>query len=155
MNKLSVLIVDDNPLYVVAATRFLTDVCGVDVVGVAASGDEGIARATALRPDLVLIDQGMSGMSGLEASAKLRTLKKPPAVVIVTLNVSRQLLEHAIENGCEAVLSKIDFTRDIPSCLDALRSRRLSDGAVNAGYKSASSVASANLSQGMPYLKKH
>lgn len=129
MTKLSVLIIDDNPLYVVAASRFLVEVCGVDVVGVAASGNEGIDRATALHPDLVLIDQRMSGMSGLETSVKLRALSQPPAVVMVTLNATRHLRDRAVEHGCEAVVSKIDFARDIPSCIEALMSRRLSAAA--------------------------
>ena len=129
VTKLSVLIVDDNPLYVAAATQFLINVCGVEVVGVAGSGDEGIAHARALEPDLVLIDQGMNGMTGLETAAKLKALKQPPVVVIVTLNANRQLREHAVESGCEAVLSKIDFARDIPGCIEAVVSRRRNDGA--------------------------
>lgn len=123
MTRLSVLIIDDNPLYVVAASRFLVEVCGVDVVGVAASGNEGIDRASALHPDLVLIDQRMSGMSGLEASVRLKALSQAPAVVMVSLNATRHLCDHALAQGCDAVVSKVDFARDMPSFIEALRSR--------------------------------
>jgi DNA-binding NarL/FixJ family response regulator len=123
MRRLSVLIVDDNPLFAVAATRFLTDFCSVDVAGVAASGEEGIARSAELNPDIVLIDQSMSGMSGLEAGATIRTHLSPPVVVMVTLNASSAMRDKARMFGCDALVSKIEFTREMPGLIDSIRHR--------------------------------
>jgi DNA-binding NarL/FixJ family response regulator len=123
MRRLSVLIVDDNPLFAVAATRFLTDFCSVEVTGVAASGEEGIARTAELRPDIVLIDQSMAGISGLEAGATIRTQPQPPIVVMVTLNASSAMRDKARMFGCEALVSKIEFTSQMPELLESIRRR--------------------------------
>ncbi len=122
--RLNVLLIDDNPLFVVAASRFLSEFCDVNVVAAAGDGVEGLARARELNPDVVMIDQGMSPLTGLDTVVSLRALPAPPAVIIVTLNATPQLRQAARERGCELVISKIDFTRQIGPALEALAAER-------------------------------
>ena len=75
------LLVDDEP----SLRRSLRRICearGIEVVGEAGDGKEGVALASALRPDCIVIDMRMPGMDGIEAT---RLIKKalPDAVVVM------------------------------------------------------------------------
>ena len=85
MNALSVLIVDDEQL----ARRRLQTICrqlpGVNLVGQAEDGDEGLALIRRYEPDVVLLDIKMPGMNGFELLELLTTLgAKAPVVIFVT-----------------------------------------------------------------------
>ncbi|MFB0535075.1 MAG: response regulator transcription factor [Anaerolineae bacterium] len=67
MNPISVLLVDDNPTFLRIATRLLQEQSDVVVVGTAGEGEEVLAQAQGLQPDIVLIDLTMPGLSGLKS----------------------------------------------------------------------------------------
>jgi len=124
MSRLRVYIVDDNTFFSVAATRFLSDFCAAEVVGVARSAEDALRCLEGLRPDLVLLDQNMAGMSGLEAAERIMRGPCAPSVVIVSLNATTQLRQEALKAGCEGLVSKIDFTAEMPPLIEAVSSRR-------------------------------
>jgi DNA-binding NarL/FixJ family response regulator len=124
MSRIRVYIVDDNTLFLVAASRFLADFCGAEVIGVAQSGQEALRRIVELRPDVVLLDYNMPGMSGLEAAARIKNEKNSPAVVIVSLNASAEMRERAMLAGCDGFVSKIEFTAEIPPLIEVLAARQ-------------------------------
>ena len=79
------LIVDDSPLFGKEA-RSLLEHEGVSVVGVAASGDEAVRLAEALRPDLALVDISLGEESGFDVARRLVASSngEPPAVIFVS-----------------------------------------------------------------------
>jgi DNA-binding NarL/FixJ family response regulator len=77
--------VDDNPSFLRIATRFLEQHDDVVVVGAAGGGEEALALAQELRPDIVLIDLAMPSLSGLETIPRLRAML--PAVGIIALTM--------------------------------------------------------------------
>ena len=79
----SVLIVDDAPAVRDGLRRLVSALPGVTAVSLASSGDEALARCHSERPDLVLLDVRMPGMTGLECARRL--LHSDPAVRIVML----------------------------------------------------------------------
>jgi DNA-binding NarL/FixJ family response regulator len=124
MTKLRVYLIDDNTLFLVAASRFLTDFCAAEVVGVAQSAEDALQPILDLAPDVVLLDQNMPGASGLETAARIKAAEGAPAVIIVTLSSAEALRERALQIGCEGIVSKIEFTSEIPPLLLALDARR-------------------------------
>lgn len=87
IEKLTLVVADDHPLYREGVVRTLTEQPDLDVVGEGASADEAVSMVAAHMPDLVLLDISMPG-GGL--SAARRIAEAFPAVRIVMLTVSEQ-----------------------------------------------------------------
>ncbi len=64
---LRVLLVDDHPGFAMSASALLTSE-GFNVVGIASTGEEALVKYEALRPDLLLLDIRLPGMSGVEVA---------------------------------------------------------------------------------------
>jgi two-component system invasion response regulator UvrY len=79
-----ILVVDDHDLVRMGIVRMLADINGYQVVGDAKSGEEAVAKARILKPDVVLMDVKMPGMGGLEATKKLLTVNPAIKIIAVT-----------------------------------------------------------------------
>ncbi|GAA4841810.1 response regulator transcription factor [Paenibacillus vulneris] len=101
-----VLIADDHPLARQAVCTLLEGEEGFDIVGEADSGEKAILMCEDLMPDLVLMDIQMPGMSGLEATRRIKQLN--PLIKIVMLTVSDDVADlfTAIQNGAQGYLLK-------------------------------------------------
>ena len=76
------------------------------VVGEAASGQQGLDMAQALRPDMVLIDINMKGMSGLETLRRLKATDLHARYIILTVSNSEEDLIEALRVGADGYLLK-------------------------------------------------
>ena len=77
------LIVDDHPSFR-ATARAVLEADGFTVVGEATGGAEGIAKATELQPDVVLLDIQLPDLDGFEVARRLCANGDAPAVVLVS-----------------------------------------------------------------------
>ena len=84
-----VLVVDDHPIWREAVARDLGD-CGFDVVGTAADGPSAVRVAAAVRPQVVLCDLQLPGLSGVEVTRQV--LAADPSARVLVLSASG---EHA------------------------------------------------------------
>jgi len=87
MSFIKVLIVDDHKLF----RHGLRQICrseGLAVVGEAASGREAIEKACQLQPDVILMDLGMPGMSGVQATQQI--LAHSPNIRVIALTMFRE-----------------------------------------------------------------
>ena len=114
-----ILIVDDHPLTRDALAGLLSQ-NGFDVVGQAGSGEEAIAQAAELRPDLVLLDLSMPEMSGLEALPQVRHAAPGAEVVVLTASEDEASLLGAIRGGAAGYLLKSEPPEKIASFLDGV-----------------------------------
>jgi DNA-binding NarL/FixJ family response regulator len=80
-----VLVVEDHPLFRKGVIALLEAVPGVEVAGSAGSGEEAVARAAQWRPDVVLMDLQLPGMSGIEATRAI--VAADPAVRVLVLSL--------------------------------------------------------------------
>lgn len=85
MNPLRILIADDHPLFRSGMRTLLEAVPEILVVGTAASGDEVIALATTLLPDVILMDLQMPGLGGIEATRRILATQPQIGILIVTM----------------------------------------------------------------------
>jgi len=118
-----VLLVDDHAL-VRSAIRQALEAPDVVVVGEASSAEEALEMAPRLRPDLLLLDIDLPGMSGLEAVRELAPRLPDTRVVMLTVSTDRRDLLDAMRHGAFGYLTK-DLTGD--ALLRAVRGIRRGD----------------------------
>ncbi|MFE2939925.1 response regulator [Streptomyces sp. NPDC059255] len=101
-----VLLVDDHQVVRRGLRTFLEIQPDIEVVGEAADGAEGVARAEELRPDVVLMDIKMPGSDGIEALRGLRDLGNPARVLIVTSFTEQRTVVPALRAGASGYVYK-------------------------------------------------
>jgi DNA-binding NarL/FixJ family response regulator len=100
-----ILLVDDHPLTRSALAALLQQ-HGFEIAGEASDGEEAIARATELEPDLILLDLSMPGLDGLNALPRLRQAAADCEVVVLTASGTEENLLAAIRGGAAGYLLK-------------------------------------------------
>ena len=106
-----VLLVDDHPIVRSGLRTLLAEEPDIEVVGEAGDGEEGVERAVALRPDVVLLDLKMPGVDGLETIRRLGQQGVASRVLVLTSFSDEVLVGQAIELGATGYLLK-DVLRD-------------------------------------------
>lgn len=102
-----ILVVDDHAVVRSGLHLLLNGKHGCEVVGEAADGDEAIAKAEELRPDVVLMDLSMPhGKDGLTTTAELKKLLPDTAVLILTMHDDEGYLFRAIQAGASGYILK-------------------------------------------------
>ena len=84
MDEVRVLIVDDQEPFRRAMGAVVEETAGFVVVGSATSGEESLALASELRPQLVLMDVNLPGIDGIEATRQLTSGPDGPVVVLLS-----------------------------------------------------------------------
>ena len=79
-----VLVVDDHRMFAESLARLLGDEDGIEVIGVAASSEEGVGAVQRLKPDVVLVDYRMPDRDGVETAATIKELDPSCMVVMLT-----------------------------------------------------------------------
>ena len=111
-NHVRVVIVDDQAPFRDAATAVVETMPGYAVVGSAASGEDGLALTQELRPDVLLLDVNLPGMSGVEVARVLAGESTSTAVVLVSTYDVTELAEDVADCGAAGYLRKSDFGAD-------------------------------------------
>jgi len=101
-----VLLVDDHQVVRRGLRTFLEVQGDIEVVGEAADGAEGVARALELRPDVILMDVKMPGTDGIEALRLLRDADSPARVLIVTSFTEQRTVVPALRAGASGYVYK-------------------------------------------------
>ena len=113
-----VLLVDDHPVVRSGLAGLLGGEPDIEVVGEASDGREGVERAEALQPDVVLMDLRMPVMDGVEATTRIVAAGGPRVLVLTTYDTDADILR-AVEAGATGYLLK-DTPRE--ALVEAVRS---------------------------------
>ena len=117
-DKTRVLIIDDHPLFRRGVSQLLELNQGFELVGEAASGQEGIDLAKRFDPDLILLDLNMKGMSGLETLSTMRDLEIDARIILITVSNAPEDLVAAIRAGSDGYILKDNDPDDILKLID-------------------------------------
>lgn len=118
--KISVLLVDDHRMFAESIARLLADEADIMVVGMAASGGEGVVLADRLTPDVVLLDYQMpGGDDGVAVAQRIKTAHPETMVVMLTGSADDRVLVAAIEAGCSGFVTKDQVVAEVATAVRA------------------------------------
>jgi len=101
-----ILIVDDHDLVRTGLKNILAGEKGFKVIGEAATGEEAIQLARKLEPDLVLMDVGLPGLSGLETTERILKAQPDVKVIVLTAHSEPPLPARLLDSGASGYLTK-------------------------------------------------
>jgi DNA-binding NarL/FixJ family response regulator len=101
-----IAIVEDNPAIRSNWIRMLQLRKGYECVGAFRTGEEAIERMADLKPEVVLMDISLPGMSGIECTARLKALLPRTVILMVTVHSDNDRLFEALQVGANGYLLK-------------------------------------------------
>jgi DNA-binding NarL/FixJ family response regulator len=105
----TVLIVDDHASFR-RAVRLVLEYEGYDVVGEASDGEQAIAAAKELEPELVLLDVHMPGIDGFEVADRLSTQEGGPAVILTSSRDGTDFDQRVKKSGARGFVPKAEIS---------------------------------------------
>ena len=106
MAKIRILITDDHTLFRQGIRTLLSAESDIDIVGEAANGSEAVDKVTELRPDMVLMDIGMPGLSSFEATRQIKKVRPDTKVLFLTMYDDEDYLVQCMEVGASGYVLK-------------------------------------------------
>ncbi len=103
---ITLFVVDDHTLFRRGVIALLQQYEGLEVVGEAGDAAEALRLAPALQPDIVLLDNHLPGVAGIDAVKDLRWLMPRTRVLMLTVSEDEQDLAAALRNGAQGYLLK-------------------------------------------------
>jgi two-component system response regulator NreC len=116
---ITILLADDHAILRQGLRRILESYPGFTVVAEAASGLEAVDLARELEPDVAIIDIGMPGLNGIEATAQLLRRSPRTAVLILSMHSDERYVTRALRAGAVGYLLKDSVEADL---VEAVRS---------------------------------
>ena len=106
MDRVRILIADDHPVFRYGIRALLQAEPTTEVVGEATNGDEAVAAAAALQPDLVLMDLNMPGLNGIEATRRILATRPQTGILVLTMFDDDDSVFAAMRAGARGYLLK-------------------------------------------------
>jgi DNA-binding NarL/FixJ family response regulator len=115
---LSLLIVDDDPMMRLGLTAALGQQANFTIAGEATDGRQAIDQASALQPDIILMDVGMPGIDGIAATQTIKAQFPDMRVVVLTSHTDETEIIAALSSGADAYCIK---GTDVEALANAIR----------------------------------
>ncbi|AIQ37813.1 MULTISPECIES: response regulator transcription factor [Paenibacillus] len=116
---IKVLLVDDHEMVRIGLAAVLGTEDGIEVVGEAGSGEEGIRLAQEYNPDVVLMDLVMDGMDGIETTKQLMKQYPEIKVIVLTSYLDDEKMYPVIEAGAFSYLLKTSRASEVADAIRA------------------------------------
>lgn len=101
-----VLVVDDHEPFRRAARAVIEETAGFELAGEAVDGEASVEAAESLRPDIVLMDVNLPGITGLEATRRIRAARPTTLVLLLSSRDAGEFAEQAAACGAAGYLQK-------------------------------------------------
>ena len=120
MDKIKVLLVDDHAIMRDGIKALLSIHDDIEIVGEASEGKEAIEMAQELAPDVVVMDIGMPGMDGLEATRRLTKRNPRIKVIVLTQHDNKEYIFSTIKAGAAGYVPKKALGSELVSAIRAV-----------------------------------
>jgi len=141
----TILVIDDHPLMRKGIVQLITMEDSLRLVGEAGDGQRGLELARQIRPDLILLDLNMRGLSGLETLKALKATDLDSRVIILTVSDSEEDVVTALRAGADGYLLKDMEPEDVLHSL-----KTAAQGRIALGERVAAIVADALRHESQP-----
>ncbi len=111
--RIRILLVDDHPVVREGLRSILSSFDQITVAGEASSGQEALAVSRELKPDVIVMDINMPGMTGIEATSLLRRDLPDCKVLALSMYENRGYVAGAVRAGARGYLLKDSAPRDL------------------------------------------
>ncbi len=115
-----ILLVDDSPVFLASIRQYLTLLPQAQVVDEAINGQQALAHAAALKPNLVLLDIALPDISGLDVARTMKTWPHSPKVLFLSMHDNESYRQAAQELGAVAFVNKANFVTELPTLIESL-----------------------------------
>lgn len=115
-----VMIVDDHALVAEGIEAILETYDDIDVVATVSDGQTAIAEAKSLKPDVVLLDLNMPGVTGLAATEMILEAEPDTHILILSMHDSPEYISTAMSHGAKGYILKDVPTEEIKTAIDAV-----------------------------------
>jgi DNA-binding NarL/FixJ family response regulator len=115
--KISVLLVDDHSLVRRGFRRMLEDEEDIHVVGEASDGEEAVKLARSLKPQVVVMDCALPGISGLQATRKILQLAPETLILMLSMHAEETWVRQAMDAGARGYVLKNAMDLELGSAI--------------------------------------
>lgn len=122
MSDIKVILADDHVIVRNGIKALLENEPNIDVIGEASNGQEALDLVAKFHPDILIIDIRMPGMSGLEATEKLRNYSKKTKALILSMHDTEEYVLQSIRVGASGYLLKDDSKEEFLRAIESLSS---------------------------------
>ena len=120
MPKIKCLLVDDHTLFRQGVRRLLESESDFEVIGEAADGGEAMEKARETRPDVVLMDIGMPGLSSFESARQIKKNRPETKVLFLTMYEDEDYLVQCLEVGASGYVLKVYATEQLAHAVSSV-----------------------------------
>jgi len=121
MKKISILIVDDHAIVRDGLRQIFSNQTDMEVVGAAGEGHQALKQAKLLKPDVMIVDIAMPGLSGLDLIGLVRESLPDVQVVVLSMHAKESYVHQALASGALGYVLKASPRTDI---LEAIRAAK-------------------------------
>ena len=118
--KIKILIADDHAIVRIGLSALLKTESDLSVVGVAKDGEEAVAEALRLNPDVIVMDLMMPKKNGVEATAEIHERLPGTKIIILTTFAASDGIKHALDAGATGAVMKTAEDAELVSIIRAV-----------------------------------
>jgi DNA-binding NarL/FixJ family response regulator len=116
----SVLVVEDFLPFRRFVLSTLASMSDLEVIGEASNGSEAVQKAVELQPDLILLDIGLQGLSGIDAARQIRALVPRSNIIFLTQESSADVIQEALSLGAHGYVVKTKAASELLNAVEAV-----------------------------------
>jgi len=120
VTPISVLVVEDFLPFRRFVLSTLASMSDLEVAGEASNGSEAVQKAVELQPDLILLDIGLQGQSGIDAARQIRALVPRSNIIFLTQESSADVIHEALSLGAQGYVVKTKAASELLNAVEAV-----------------------------------
>src|SRR6266536_6136005 len=124
MKTASILIADDHALVRRGLRTLLESRPLWNVVAEVSNGRDAVESATALQPDVAILDIGMPKLNGIDSASLIFKASPKTRILILTMHSAEDVIQRMVSVGASGYVLKSDAEKDLIAAVDALLQRK-------------------------------